>query len=243
MEYRANFLVTLLMSLSIGLWVIGAAIVFFYHRNNLAGWSFDQLLLVSGLWIVFSGVAGAILSPNVSRMVEHIQRGTMDFVLIKPANSQFLATLTACSPLKLIDIVTGMSLVVMGLYRLGHWPSMYQWASFLVMIPAGVVMTYAFWVLLVTLAFWFVRVDNFPEIFWTFFECGRFPVNVYRNPVRFLLTFVVPVAFLTTFPAATLLGLISPTYVIASVVVAMIALFASTRFWRYAVRFYSSASS
>lgn len=99
------------------------------------------------------------------------------------------------------------------------------------------------WLLFVTLAFWFVRVDNFTAIFWTFYETGRFPITVYRGTLRFILTFIVPIAFLTTFPAATLLGRLSAAYVLGAVALAIALFYISHRFWRYAIRFYSSASS
>jgi len=243
MEYRANFLTSAGVSVGWALWLMGGSAVFFYHRSTLGGWTFDQMLLVSGLFIFFGGFGAAVLAPNVQRMVDHVQKGTMDFVLLKPASSQFLATVTACAPMKFVDLITGLILISIGLYRMGHVPDAYHVLSFLLMIPAGIATLYSFCVLCLTLAFWFVRVDNFPELFWAFFEAGRFPVSVYRGAVRFVLTYVVPIAFLTTFPAAALLGMLSPRYVFASVIVAAILLYLSTRFWNYAIRFYSSASS
>jgi ABC-2 type transport system permease protein len=176
-------------------------------------------------------------------MVEHIQKGTLDFVIIKPASSQFLATLTACSPLKSLDIILGFALIVCGLYRQSYTPGPLEIATFTLMLVSGALIVYSLWLLLVTLAFWFVRVDNFTEIFSTFFEAGRFPVSVYRGWVRVVLTFIVPIAFLTTFPAASLLGRISPLYPSVSVILAAALLVISHRFWNYAIRFYSSASS
>jgi len=243
MEYRANFLTSVGMSVIWGLWILGSVTIFFYHRPTLGGWTYDQVLLVVGLWMIFSGLQSAILNPNVTRMVEHVQQGTLDFVLLKPANSQFLATVTACSILKFADVCVGFAMIATGLYRLGHWPTFYEALTFFVLLPSGVVMVYSLWLLLVTLAFWFVRVDNFAEIFWTFYEAGRFPVYVYRGPLRFVLTFIVPIAFLTTFPAATLLGQLSRSYIIGAVIMATSLFYVSARFWRYAIRFYSSASS
>jgi ABC-2 type transport system permease protein len=243
MEYRTNFVTNLAMSLVWGLWVLGSVTIFYYHRTTLGGWTYDQALLVVGLWEIFSGLQGAILAPNVTRMVEHIQEGTLDFVLLKPANSQFLATVTASSMLKFVDVGIGFVLITIGLARLNYWPGVYEILTFAVLILAGTVMVYSLWLLLITLAFWFVRVDNFTEIFSTFYEAGRFPIYVYRGSLRFVLTFIVPIAFLTTFPAATLLGQLSNVYVFGALGMATVLFYVSARFWRYAIRFYSSASS
>jgi ABC-2 type transport system permease protein len=86
-------------------------------------------------------------------------------------------------------------------------------------------------------------VENFGELFYAFYETGRFPVTIYGRWLRFVLTYIVPVAFLTTFPAATLLGKLSIGFVVASVVMAIALFYSSSRFWNYAIRFYSSASS
>ena len=68
-------------------------------------------------------------------------------------------------------------------------------------------------------------------------------MTIYGRWLRFMLTYIVPVAFLTTFPAATLLGKLSAYFVIASVGIAGALFYISSRFWNYAIRFYSSASS
>jgi ABC-2 type transport system permease protein len=85
--------------------------------------------------------------------------------------------------------------------------------------------------------------ENFGEVFYAFYETGRFPVTVYNRWLRFVLTYIVPVAFLTTFPAATLLGKLSFYFVVGSIAIAAILFYVSSRFWNYAIRFYSSASS
>jgi ABC-2 type transport system permease protein len=164
-------------------------------------------------------------------------------VLLKPANGQMLATITSCNMLRISDVLIGFGLIGIGLYRMGHVPTLLQCTTFAVMIPAGIVIVYSIWLMLTTLAFWFVRVENFGEIFYAFYETGRFPVSVYKRWLRLVLTYVVPIAFLTTFPASTLLGKLSPWFVIGSLLIALILFYASSRFWNYAVRFYSSASS
>jgi ABC-2 type transport system permease protein len=243
MEYRANFASSLFLSLLWPLWVVSLLGVFFYHSHDLGGWTFDEALLVVGLYDIFIGLQETILAPNIGQVTEHIRRGTLDFVLVKPANGQMLATLTACNLMRLSDVMIGFGLIAAGLYRMGHVPTFIQILTFSLMIPAGMVTMYSIWLLATTLAFWFVRMENFGEVFYAFYETGRFPVTVYNRWLRFVLTYIVPVAFLTTFPAATLLGKLSFYFVVGSIAIAAILFYVSSRFWNYAIRFYSSASS
>jgi ABC-2 type transport system permease protein len=243
MEYRANFVSSFVLSLLWPLWVLSLLWVFFYHSPDLGGWSFEEAFLVIGLYDIFIGLQETLLAPNIVQVTEHIQRGTLDFVLLKPANGQVLATMTACNLMRLTDVVIGFGLIGIGLYRIGHVPTLTQIAGFAIMIPAGMITVYSIWLLLTTLAFWFVRVENLGEVFYAFYETGRFPVSTYGRWLRFVLTYIVPIAFLTTFPAAALLGKLSPYFVMGSIAIAFVLLSVSSRFWRYAIRFYSSASS
>ena len=243
MEYRANFASSFILSLLWPLWVVTLLWVFFYHSPDLGGWSFDEVLLVIGLYDIFIGLQETVLAPNILQVSDHIRKGTLDFVLLKPANGQMLATVTACNLVRLSDVVIGFGLIGLGLYRIGHVPTLMQLITFSIMIPAGMITMYSIWLMLTTLAFWFVRVENFGEVFYAFYETGRFPVTVYTRWLRFVLTYIVPIAFLTTFPAATLLGKLSTYFVLGSIVIAGALFYASSRFWNYAIRFYSSASS
>jgi ABC-2 type transport system permease protein len=243
LEYRANFVTSFALSTLWPLWVLSLIGVLFYHTSDLGGWTFNEAILVIGLYDVFIGMQETILAPNIGQVTEHIQKGTLDFVLLKPANAQVLGTITACNLLRLSDVIIGFGLIGAGLYRMGHVPSALQLLTFAIMIPAGMIIVYSIWLLLATMAFWFVRVENFGELFYAFYETGRFPVTIYGRWLRFVLTYIVPVAFLTTFPAATLLGKLSIYFVVASVGIAGALFYASHRFWNYAIRFYSSASS
>jgi ABC-2 type transport system permease protein len=95
----------------------------------------------------------------------------------------------------------------------------------------------------VTSAFWFIRIDNITELFTAIYETGRFPVSVYPAWLRGVLTFVVPIAFITTFPAAAILGKARFVLLAAAVFLALVLFAVCVGFWRFAVRHYSSASS
>ena len=243
MEYRVNFVLNTLLSV---LWLgvrLAAVLAFFVHRDTIGGWTLPEALIVLGLFNIFSGIIDTVLRPNVDQIVEHIRKGTMDFILTKPVNSQFMASLRQFVVWNLADVFLGFGVIFYALGRLDVTPSPLQVAIFGALLIAGVVIVYAFWMLLITLAFWFVRVGNIAELFSTFYTAGRFPVTVYPDWVRWLLTFIVPVAFLTTFPAASLLGRLTVTYALLSLGMAAGLLAASAAFWNYAVRHYASASS
>ena len=90
---------------------------------------------------------------------------------------------------------------------------------------------------------WFVKIYNATEVLRGLLEAGRYPIAAYPTAYRFFFTFVMPVAFLTTVPAQALLGWSNISWLIGAAILAVALFFASTWFWRFALRFYTSASS
>ncbi len=110
-------------------------------------------------------------------------------------------------------------------------------------IDHGKLILYSIWLMMATSAFWFVRIDDISELFSAIYETGRFPVSVYPSWMRGALTFVVPIAFITTFPAAAVLGRAKPLLLALAFLLAAGFFWGCVCFWRFAVRRYSSASS
>ncbi len=243
LEYRVNFLTSLMQSSLWLLWGVIGVLVFFQFSGTLGGWTLPQALLVVGLFRIFEGVIDGIMRPNITRIVEHIQKGTLDFVLVKPVDSQFMASLRQINLLVLPDILVGFGLIGYGLWLGEIWPSLLQIAAFLFMLACGIVIAYAIWMLLVTTAFWLVQVENVTELLTAIYETGRFPVTAYSPAIRLVLTFVIPIAFLTTFPAAALIGLLDPLYLGLAPLLAGLLWWAARAFWRVGLRSYTSASS
>jgi ABC-2 type transport system permease protein len=60
---------------------------------------------------------------------------------------------------------------------------------------------------------------------------------------RVFFTFIIPVAFLTTVPARAMLQERQSLWLMGSAFLAVGLILIANRFWRFALRFYTSASS
>ena len=65
-------------------------LVLFSMRDGVAGWSAHEALIVVGFFMALKGVLPAPSSPRSRNVVEHIRKGTLDFLLLKPVDAQFL---------------------------------------------------------------------------------------------------------------------------------------------------------
>ncbi len=243
LAYRVNFWVQLFQSLlELATALAGLAVVFSY-TTTLGGWTPDEILALVGVYLLMGGMIGVVIQPSLTQFIDSVRDGTLDFVLTKPEDSQILASIQRVEIFELIDVALGFGVLVTALVRLGEKVGLAQAAIFAAMLLTGAIIIYSFWLILATLSFWFVRVENILEIFRSMYEAGRWPISLYPGWLRFALTFIVPVAFATTVPAQALTGRLSGETIVAALALAIALLVVSRVLWRIGLRQYSGASA
>ena len=241
LEYRINFLLAALSSLGNLTGSLFGLFLFYRTGYTFSGWKWEEALVVLGIFTILQGFSSTFLAPNLSRIVDRVQQGTLDFVLLKPISSQFWLSANTVSPWGIPDIIFGVVLLLYSANKLGVEIGNY----FLTAIPLlfGMVSLYSIWFMLGATSIWFVKIYNVTEVLRGLLEAGRFPMAAYPAAYRFFFTFIVPVAFLTTVPAEAMLGRGDILWIAGAGILAIALLFASRYFWQFALRFYTSASS
>ncbi len=241
--YRVNFFFQLVESLlNLGMSLAGLAIIFSF-TSSLGGWKPDEVVGLVGIYFLVGGMIGLIIQPGLEDLIEAVRTGTLDFLLTKPEDAQLLVTMQRVEFWKLIDVLLGAGILIAALVRLGERVGGPQALAFIGMLVCGGLIVYSFWLVLATLAFWFVRVENILVVFQSLYEAGRWPVSLYPGWLRYGLTFIVPVAFATTVPAEALTGRLNWPTVLLAVGLAAALLVGSRLFWRAGLRHYSGASA
>lgn len=244
MQYRGDFLLEGFISL---FWTATALaplfVVFQKQDQHIQGWSFGEALLVIGWFTLLQGVLEGAISPSLTGVVEHIRKGTLDFVLLKPADAQFLVSTTRFLPWRAINVLAALGIFIYGFRLLGRAPSPLGLLASLVLLGTSVLLLYSLWILTVSAAFYVVKVDNLTYFFTSIFDAARWPASVFRGVLAFIFTFVIPLAVMTTFPAQAMLGRLPLMSLVWAVVGSLLFAFVSRRVWLHAIGHYTSASS
>ena len=241
LEYRINFVLATVSSLGNLAGSLFGLFLFYRTGYTFSGWKWEEALVVLGIFTLLQGFSSTFLEPNLSRIVQRVQQGTLDFVLLKPISSQFWLSANTVSPWGIPDVIFGAVLLLYAANKLGLEIGNY----FLTAIPLlfGTITLYSIWFMLGATSIWFVKIYNVTDVLQGLLEAGRFPMAAYPAAYRFFFTFVVPVAFLTTVPAEAMLGRGEIVWTAGAGILAIGLLFFSRYFWQFALRFYTSASS
>lgn len=210
MQYRWDLLADALLSL---FWTATALLplwLVFEERSQIAGYTFPEALVVLGFFTILQGVLEGAIHPSLGTVVEQLRTGTLDFVLLKPADAQLLVSSARFAPFRVLNVVAGMAIVARAFVLLDRWPTAVDVALCLALFASAVSILYGLWILTVSAAFYVGRIDNLRYLFLSVFDAARWPASVYRGAIGFVFTFVVPLALMTSYPAWALLGLLEP---------------------------------
>ncbi len=243
MQYRLDFVIEGLLSL---LWIAVTLVplyVVFGTRPIVAGWTFPETLLVIGWFVALRGVLEGTVSPSLTNVIEHVRKGTLDFVLIKPVDAQLLISLSRIEPWRIVDLAGAGAIFAYAFHQLGRVPSVAQFALAGAMLLAAVVILYSIAILVVSIAFFAVRVDNLLYLFQSTFDVARWPSSVFRGALAIIFTWVLPLALMTTYPALALLGKLQAQTAIGALVGTVVFAGVARTVWTLSIKRYTSASS
>lgn len=211
LQYRWDFLLEgLLAVLGIGVALVPLAVAF-GDRSTIAGWTFAEALVVLGWFTVLKAVLDGAIHPSLIAVVDHIRTGTLDFVLLKPADAQFLVSTARFLPWRLLDGLAGLAIIAYAFVEMGRAPSGFAVFAAGLALGAALMILYSLWILVICAAFHFVRIDNLSFLFNSIFDAARWPATVFRGALRVVFTVVIPLALMTTYPAMALLGSLEST--------------------------------
>ncbi len=243
MQYRLDFLIGGGLAVFWMGWSLVPLLVVFGHRDRVAGWSFAEALVVLGWFTLMKGVLEGAVNPSLAAVVEHIRQGTLDFVLLKPADAQFLVSTARFELWRVLDPLGALAIFAVAFHRLGRLPAPGHVAAALLLLACAAWTLYSLWILVISAAFYVVKVDNLSFLFSSIFDAARWPASVFRGAWRVLFTAVVPLALMTTWPALALLGRLDLRTAAAAVLGAAASSAVARFAWLRSIARYTSASS
>jgi ABC-2 type transport system permease protein len=241
MQYRLDFVLEAVVEIFWSASAVIPLLVVFGGRASAFGWQLGDALLVTAFFLLLQGVIEGAINPSLNTVVEHVRKGTLDFVLLKPADALFLVCTARFAPWRAVNLLSASVIVAIALGRLHYVPGPAQIAICLLLLCASIVILYSLWILTVSAAFYVVRVDNLTFLFGALFDAARWPARVFRGVFRFIFTFVVPFGVMTSFPAEALLGRLAARDIAAALGLALFFALVARRVWLRAIAQYTSA--
>ncbi len=241
-EYRANFLFRVITDT---VWysaqIIGFEVIF-SHTKSVAGWDIEKTRVFLGLLFMVDAIYMIALSDNLDKLSDRVRKGDLDLLLLKPINSQFMISFQRVSTSLISNFIIGIIYFGMALY---HLPDLnpFRLLWLLLLIPCGLGSLYSFRFMIAATSVIFTKADNMQFVWHQVYRLGMRPDQIYSRWLRLIILSVIPVAMVASVPARFVVGPPDWGLAVWSLVWTGCCLWASTKYWKMALRYYSSASS
>jgi ABC-2 type transport system permease protein len=243
--YRANFYVSLLSSGVNLVTGVLAVFVLFGQVETIQGWTFASTLALLGVYLTVGALRGLVIGPSLEALAGmdgEVWSGQFDFTLLRPVDTQFLASVRKWRLFALIDLVFGLVVMGAAVVQLNQALTPGTILTFLMTLTAGIAILYAILLFFTALVFWSPGF-LFTWVFNGIFQLARYPLGMYPGWLRLILTWIIPVGLITTIPAEALNGILNPLMLMGSLALAAAMVLLSSYLFHFALRRYSSASS
>lgn len=248
MEYKLSF-ISLVASVVVMYLVNLLLIWVMLHRfGDINDWNFAQVAFLYSLALLSYGLYAMIFSQmrDVDRLVI---RGDFDRFLVRPLNPFFQILANRFDLLTTAHLSFSITVFVVASRVVGIGWNLSK-AIFLVLtLFGGILIQASLCVLVATLSFWILKTFSLYEmIVYTPRNFVWYPISIYNRAVQFILTFIIPYAFVNYYPATLFLEKLESTlfsnyfcYLCPLVGLAFFCLV--YLFWRFGVNHYQSTGS
>lgn len=205
LEYRADFFVEIVSDLLFQAINLIFILVVFGHTNMLGGWNQDEIIFIYGFFLVPFAFFSAFF--NIWDFNErYIVKGELDRILTRPIHSLFQIVIERMELEALFGALTGLAIMFYSGMRLDlpfHW---YDPFLFCLLVFGGVLVYAGVFIMLACISFWADARSSIMPMMYNIGNYGRYPVDIYNPVIRFILTWILPFAFVGVYPSSYFLG-------------------------------------
>lgn len=241
--YRSDFFTSMLSSLMFSAYHLITVLLLTYQIPSAYGWSKNELLLLASTYSVFIGFYHTFISRNMGQLADEIYYGRLDYVLLKPIDSQVATTLWHINYVSLVRVIFGIiaSWYFVSLMHISV--TLGTLSMYLFAIAIGIFILYSFWLPFISLMIFNPRLSNIVTLLYNSANIARYPQEMYARLPIYVFAPLIPLAIIMTSPTKILIQKFSFFLGLELFLVCLILGFVSRYIWRFSLRHYSSASS
>lgn len=209
--------------------------------KSIAGYSFWQVIFFFATFNLIDAIP-QFLWREVYRFRSYVLKGFFDYIITKPISPLFRSLFGGSDILDLFILFISVVFLVYSGIQL-HAITFTGVFLYILLVINALLISLAFHIVVLSIGILTTEIDNAIFLYRDITQMGRVPIDVYQEPIRGFLTFIIPVGIMITFPAKGFMGLLSFPLLFISFFVGILFFIFSLLFWNYALKQYASASS
>jgi ABC-2 type transport system permease protein len=187
-----------------GVWLLKVLVDRF---QPLAGWEFPQLAFLYGLALLSHGLQ-VVFFIQTWGIDYRITSGRFDRILLRPLNPLLQFLTEYINLIGIFDLIPGVIIFTYGWKAAGVASTPGNVLMVSVVVIAGTLLRAGVFMTVGSIAFWTQRSRPLIGVALDLQQqCSLYPLSIYAHSLQWLLTFVIPIGFISFYPASALLDL------------------------------------
>lgn len=215
----------------------------FNFVEKLAGYTLGQTLLFFATFNLVDILAQVFFFRGFWFIQTYVKQGEFDRILLYPINEIFLTAFKITDWMDVFTLVPAVALVIYATSLLSIPLDPLRILLYSILCFNGVLIAFALNLFIATLTFYFQETENLFLLYRDLMTVGRFPTEIFSNPLQIIFTFVLPIAVIIAFPAKVLMGILTPLSILYAFILSFALIFLALKFWNVSLKRYSSVSS
>lgn len=179
----------------------------FQQIPSLKGWTLEQLIFIYGFAQIPRGI-DHLFTDNIWLVAWRLViNGEFDRYMLRPMNVFFQVISEKLQPDALGELLVGIILVVQSLRKGIVVVDIEHVLLFVVSIFAGALIYTSIKLFFASLAFWVKISAPFLQVAYEMADFAKYPSEIYAKAIQFVITWIIPFAFVAYLPASYFLGM------------------------------------
>ena len=244
MEYKGDFLTGIAGFLLNQFFNLMFLWIIFANIPNLMGWTIEQIVFIYGFSLIPKGIDHLLFDNLWSIGYFTVRKGDFDKYLTRPINPLFHVMVEKLQIDALGELIMGIALIGVTLPSLSIDWSVTKVLLIIIVIPFATMIYVGIKTATAAIAFWTKRSGNIIYMFYMVNDFAKYPVTIYNNFVKAVITYIIPFAFTAFFPANYILTGENPLFNIGMTFVIALAIMVIGVFvWNKGIKANESAGS
>jgi ABC-2 type transport system permease protein len=214
----------MLMTLCFNLLFPLVTILIYNSGASFPGWNFHEVLLMQSIFMLSLGLANVLFSNVLWSTMQYIREGSFEVVLLRPLNPLFFLIATNFDTGSFGLLIGGAVMFSIAAAHTG-FVSLAAFLQFLLLFAAGFAVMTGFQMIMAATSFKWVGNSRLPEILDSILTFGKYPVSIFPQSIKTIVTFIIPAGMIGFFPASALLGRLEPLVLISVIPCVLFMLF------------------
>lgn len=243
LQFRFDFTLRIFMDMVFYVVNILFFKIIYLHVPSLAGLSESQMMVFVSSVLVLDAFVMTFLANNIWWLPTYINRGDLDYYLLRPVSTVFFLSLRDIAVNSFINLLMAFGILIYSFYHCQEAILFSHYFYYAIFMFVGVFLYFVVRMTFIIPVFWTQSSRGLDEVFWGIEQTMQRPVDIFTGRFKTFLTTIMPLGVIISYPVKMLWSN-EPQNLAGYMLLLVIVFFFVFRFlWNQGIKNYSSASS